>query len=98
MCGYGSLTAPKIVIWFINVSFFVETTVRLKGSGIPCLQSYFQDLTIYLVRPLKWQKVANGIIGRASVQCEVFYILHWNPSLSLWVMVSFSVSSTVNRP
>ena len=34
ICGYGSLTiAIKLII------------VRLKGSGAPCLQSYFQDAT-----------------------------------------------------
>ena len=41
MCGYGSLAVAKIVIVLVNVNLFVDTTVRLKGSGALCLQSCF---------------------------------------------------------
>ena len=37
--GYGSLTVLKIVICLFKK--FVDDAVRLKGSGIPCLQSCF---------------------------------------------------------
>ena len=44
MCGYGGLTVSNFVIWLVNVNFFVNTTVRLKGSSVPCLQSLFQGI------------------------------------------------------
>ena len=37
MCGYGSLTGPETDL--VNL----DTSVRLKGSGAPCLQSCFQS-------------------------------------------------------
>ena len=42
MRGYGSLIVAKFVIWQVNVNLFVDTTVRLKGNGTPCLQSCFK--------------------------------------------------------
>ena len=55
---------------------------------------------IYIARPMKWLKEANGISGRVSVQYEVFYILQWIPFLSFLasVSLSLSVSLSVKRP